>query len=225
MSPERDKTMAKPKNEVFQHGTTLDFHGDTLYDAPIVIRNQEDLDNYHITWNDCITIRIGGCDPRIVYILRTPNRELAEYLWCDLNNERNRDILSRRCMIPGKQKYKRRCPTTYCCSKCPFRELRQRIITISWEHLLEESYEKEWNDDNADSPCEQIGDFHLLLDELQEELDALDVRLMAVLKLRKLWGYSAEKIAAELKCSVPRVYQLYKTAIQEARKCQGDGSV
>lgn len=212
--------MAKHAKATYNHRTTVGSAGEILYDAPIEIHDRQDLDNYHITWEECITIRIGGCDSRTVYIIQTPNRALADYLWHELNNDHARKARQNRCMIPGKQSMMNRCPTSNSCTNCPYgkEEERKQAGTISWDLMTEEAYEKEWTDDNAEGPCERTGSFLLLLDELQEELDRTDPRLMAALKMKELAGYSAAEIAAALECSEPRVYQLLKKAKEIARE-------
>ncbi len=62
-----------------------------------------------------------------------------------------------------------------------------------------------------------MGDFNLLLDDLQRVMDEEDTRLMTALKMKKLMGYSVQEIAEELDCSQPRVYQLLDRAKELAR--------
>ncbi len=204
----------------FNHRTTIGKNGTIYYDAPVEIRDQQDLDNYHITWEQCITIRLGKTDKRTVYIIQTEKRELADFLWHTLTNDHVRNIRQNRCMVPGKQSMPNRCPTNYSCENCPFgkEEEKKRMGVLSLDQLMEAAYEKEWADDSADSPCEQKGSYLLLLNELQEELDKTDPRLMIVLRMKEIEGYSAEEIKETLGCSLPRVYQLLDEAKKLARE-------
>ena len=209
--------MNKQNNGNFNHGTTTDIHGNILYDAPVEIKSKEDLINYHITWEDCITIHIGGWDRRTVYIFQTPDRNLAEFLWNELNGDHKEISTEKRCLVPGKQHLMNRCHPRYSCARCPFMDVRIPVEKVSWDRMLEDAYEKEWVDDHADSPCEQMGLYRLMLDELKEKLDARDQRLMTVLRMKEMDGYSIAEIAIEIGCSEPRVYQLLKTAKKLAR--------
>ena len=217
---ERDRQMAKQAKDTFTHRTSTGSAGEIMYDAPVEIHDQQDLDNYHITWKECITLRFGEADRRTVYMIRTPKRELAEYLWHELNNDHVQKVRNTRCMIPGKQRMMNRCPTNHSCAECPYgkEEEKRQNGMLSWDQLTEDAYEREWSDDRAENICEETGSFLLLLDELQEELDRYDPRLMSALKMKEIAGYSAGEIAAALECSQARVYQLLKAAKKIARE-------
>ena len=58
----------------------------------------------------------------------------------------------------------------------------------------------------------------LIVDELQYELDKTDPRLMIVLRMKEMEGYSTKAIADALGCSLPRVYQLLEEAKKKARE-------
>ena len=46
----------------FKHNTSIGANGEILYDAPIEIKDQADLDNYGITWDDCKTLNFHGSE-------------------------------------------------------------------------------------------------------------------------------------------------------------------
>lgn len=213
--------MAKKPNEPFTHRTSIGSMGEILYDAPIEIHDQQDLDNYHITWKQCITFRFGGHDPRSLYFIQTPNRELAEYLWHDLNNDHTKRITLTRCMIPGERKDYKICPTSNSCEHCPFgvKPEQKKLNTISWTKMNEEAWEHELNYNEDDDPCgkpvspvQEIGDTNIMLEDLKSIMTAEDSRLFPALEMKEIRGMSVEEIAITLGCSQPRVYQLIKQA-------------
>ena len=212
--------MANHAGNTFNHRTSTDSEGRIYYDAPIVIDGQEALDNFHITRKDCVLIRFGGYDPTLVYFCSVESREVAEYYWSALNREHAEKIKVTRCMVPGERKALKRCPTSNSCEHCPFGKTPadKRLNQISWERMVEEAYEKESSDGNADSPVAEMGDFHLLLRDMQQRLDMEDSRLMKVLLWKYQTGLSAKEIAERLGCSEPRVYQLLTQALEMARE-------
>ena len=131
----------KAKSEAeFRHNTSIGPNGNLLFDCPIEIRNQQDLDNYHITWNDCRTLNFHGSDKVTVYFFKTDNRALAEYQWSYLDTQHSRGYASVRCMIPGKRKAFIKCPDTVSCATCPYKDKKQ-VAIISWDGLVETGYE------------------------------------------------------------------------------------
>ena len=63
----------------FKHNTSIEPNGEILFDAPIEIKDQADLDNYGITWSDCRTLNFHGSDKVTVFFFKTKNRDFAEY--------------------------------------------------------------------------------------------------------------------------------------------------
>ena len=51
----------------FKHHTSIGPSGEVLYDAPMEIKNQADLDAYGITWDDCRTLNFHGSEKVTVY--------------------------------------------------------------------------------------------------------------------------------------------------------------
>ncbi len=210
--------MARKSSENFTHRTTINPDGTILYDCPIVIHGQADLANYHITQADCVTLYCGGCDMKRIYFYQTPIRELAEYLWRDLDREHSRGIGITRCMIPGRQKPFIRCPTSNSCQNCPYGKTpeKKELNVLSYDYMLERAYEKELSGKYTEITDEF--DTVILKVDLRRTLDAVDPRLMNVLEWKYLEGLSAQEIADRLSSSLPRVYQLLKQALDLARE-------
>ncbi len=68
--------MAEKVNQSQTKGR-INAKGNLVYDAPIEIRDHNDLRNYGITWKDCVHLRIGGIESVNVYMVETDNLALA----------------------------------------------------------------------------------------------------------------------------------------------------
>ena len=88
----------------FKHGTSIGANGEILYDCPIEIKGQADLDNYGIGWDDCKTLNFHGSEKMTVYFFKTENRAFAESQWSYLDTQHSSGYYSVRCMVPGKRK-------------------------------------------------------------------------------------------------------------------------
>lgn len=202
----------------FRHNTSVGVNGEILYDAPIEIRDQADLDNYGITWSDCRTLNFHGSEKVTVYFFKTENRAFAEYQWSYLDTQHSRGYASVRCMIPGKRKAFIKCPDTVSCATCPYKDTKQAPI-ISWDGLVETGYEPV-----GSAPVDEQVGAKLEYEGIRAVMDAEDIRIAKAFEMKTLQGYSVREIAAELKISEPRVYQLIaraKAIGKEYRKNNG----
>ncbi len=191
---------------IFRHSTSIGPNGEILFDAPIEIKDQADLDNYCITWDDCRTLSFHGSDRVTVYFYQTDNRYLADYLWSHLDTQHSRSYTSVRCMIPGKRKAFIKCPDTVSCATCPYKDKKQSPI-ISWDGLVETGHEPVGSapvDEQAIAKDEYEG--------IRAMMDAEDTRIARAFEMKELQGYSVREITVKLKISQPRVYQLIARA-------------
>ncbi len=223
-----EKAMARristQEYNAFRYQTDKGENGEKLYHMPMEIEDEADLNNYGITWNDCKTINFGGTDQRTVYFYMTPNRELAEEQWRYLNREHIARVNITRCMIPGERKIYKRCPTACSCARCPYGKTAadKQLNLVSWDQIKDETGDRIINKDNGGNPVAEQAEYHLLIEELQEELDSFDPRLMDVLRMRLFIGYNTAEIALQLGCSRTRVYQLLEQAKRLARAFLAD---
>ena len=190
----------------FKHYTSIGADGTILYDAPIQIRDQEDLDNYHISWRDCRTLNFHGSERLTVYFMAVESRALAEYMWASLDTQHSRGFASTRCWIPGKRKPFIRCPDTISCANCPHKEDKQAPV-ISWDGLVESGYEAAAGaspEENAVAKSEYRS--------IKAVMDAEDPRISKAFEMKELLGFTVKEIATELHISEPRVYQLVARA-------------
>ena len=220
MSKKNQSTNDTPitSESTFRHNTSIGPNGEILFDAPIEIKDQADLDNYGITWNDCRTLNFHGSDKVTVYFFKTENRAFAEYQWSYLDTQHSRGYASVRCMIPGKRKAFIKCPDTVPCSTCPYKGKKQAPI-ISWDGLVETGYEP-----IGSAPVDEQTIAKTEYEGIKAMMDAEDSRIARAFEMKELQGYSVREIAAELEISQPRVYQLIaraKAIGMEYRKING----
>jgi hypothetical protein len=209
----------KAKSEAeFRHHTSIGPNGELLFDCPLEIRDQADLDNYGITWDDCRTLNFHGSEKVTVYFYKTDNRAFAEFMWSSLDTQHSRAYANTRCWIPGRRKAFVRCRDTVPCATCPYKDKRQPPF-ISWDELVAGGYEpiacaSPENEVMAKSEYESI----------KAMMDNEDIRISKALEMKELCGYSVSEIAAELNISQPRIYQLLHRAREigkEYRKNNG----
>ncbi|MCR5137606.1 MAG: hypothetical protein K6C12_11070 [Oscillospiraceae bacterium] len=200
------KTKTAGLEAEFKHNTSIGEDGAILYDAPIQIRDQADLDNYHISWRECRTLNFHGSERVTVFFMQVESRSLAEYMWASLDTEHSRGYASVRCMIPGKRKPFIRCPDTVSCVTCPHKADRQAPV-ISLDGLVESGYELA-----AGASPEESAVAKSEYASIKAAMDAEDVRISKVFEMKEVLGFSVKEIAAELQISEPRIFQLIARA-------------
>jgi len=205
----RTKKVDASNSGEFKHRSYVGENGETLYDAPIEIKDKADMANYGITKKDCIYLHFGASQRILVYFYKTTNRAFAEAQWEYINNVHSRGYNSTRCMVPGQRKAFIRCKDTNKCSECPYGrtpETKQASL-VSLDGLVEDGYEPE----TADS-VEQQAVAKMEYAEIRVRMDAEDPRIARAFEARELLGDPVTRIAADLRVSEPRVYQLLRRA-------------
>lgn len=190
----------------FKHNTTIGPNGEMLYDAPMEIKDQADLDAYGITWEDCRTLNFHGSEKVTVYFFKTENLAFAQYQWSYLDTQHSRGYASTRCMVPGKRKPWVRCSDTISCAECPYKK-EKRPPVISWDALIGTGYEPV-----ESAPADEQAIANIEYQAIRAMMDAEDPRIARAFEMKELMGYKVEEIAAELGVSKPRVYQLIARA-------------
>ena len=198
--------MAKNENATldvqFKHNFTVDPEGTVWYDAPVQIRDQADLANYHINWTDCRKWRFGGGKAVMVYFVKVKELAVAEFLWKDLNYEHWQEYAAKRCMVPGTRKDWIRCPSNMSCANCPYGNEKKRPV-ISLDGLVEVGYES-----GADVSAEEKAYYALVYREIRNLLDAKDPLFAEVLEAKILDEKSAATIAQRLGVKTSRIYKM-----------------
>ena len=204
------KTHDRFDREEFQHYIHIGEHGETLFDAPVEITNQSDLDNYGIRWGDTRTIQFGRSERIRVYFYRTDNRSFADDQWRYLSTKHSSEYAATRCMVPGIRKTYVKCSDRHSCANCPYGRTPETKQTplISLDSLTESGYEPYYDSD------EQRTLNRHEYTSIRERMDAIDPRIACAFELKELCGYSVKEIARTLGVSEPRVYQLIQRAKQ-----------
>lgn len=200
----------------FKHNTSIGANGQILYDAPVEIKDQQDLDNFGITWDDCRTLNFHGSEKVTVYFYKTENRAFAEYQWSYLDTQHSRGYASTRCMIPGKRKAFIKCPDTNSCATCKFKDVRQAPV-ISWDEQITTGYEPV-----AVAPVDEQVHAKMEYQDIKALMDAEDTRIARAFEMKELYGMKVEEIAQELKVSKPRIYQFISRARAIAQQYRAD---
>ena len=199
----------------FKHHTSIGPNGEVLYDCPLEIKDQADLDAYGITWDDCRTLNFHGSEKVTVFFMKVESRELAEFQWSYLDSQHSRGFASARCMIPGKRKPWIKCPDTVSCARCPHKADRKPPI-ISWDALTATGFEP-----GESAPADEQAIARMEYQAIRALMDREDTRIARAFEMKELMGYKVEEIAAELHVSSPRIYQFLARARaigQEYRK-------
>ena len=182
---------------------TINENGETVYQAPIEIKSDADLENYGITREDCRTLHFGKSEKIIVYYFPTTNKRFAEEQWKYLNTQHSKGYRSTRCMVPGKQKPLIVCPDSNKCSACPYgrsMEDRQSKV-ISWEGLIETGYEPASGKDETENTDRRM-DIEKVITFLERRVPGI----VRIIVLKEVYGYSVAEIAEEVGITERRVY-------------------
>ena len=205
----RTKKVDVSNSGEFKHRSYVSENGETLYDAPIEIKDRADMENYGINVEECKYLHLGSSQRILVYFYKTTNRAFAEYQWEHINNMHSSGYYSTRCMVPGQRKVFIRCKDTNKCSACPYGrtpDTKQAAI-ISLDGLVEDGYEPE-----TCGFVEQQAMAKMEYAELRARMDAEDPRIARAFEAKELLGDSVTRIAADFGISEPRVYQLIARA-------------
>lgn len=184
--------------------------GKLVYDGPIRILNQQDLDHYDVTWKDCVRLPVGGVETMDVLMWEFETPELAAFQWNELNAEHHRNSRGTRCIVPGKQKPLIVCPECNSCANCPFgrkpEERQPRVIDY-------EEPEDLMNNSEDFSRMNQA-EGEMIYDDLIATMRRKDPLIAEVFTRYHTYGYDAPEIAAELGIDKRKVYYLKQQAEQ-----------
>ena len=195
----------------------LEKGGKKVYPAPILIEHSEQLQTLGITWEQVRTWYIGR---DAVKVHLTPaSKEVHDLLLGDLRAKHRTDYRRRRCQIPGTLKPTISCPEHNSCAECPFPEYRDQhqANTLSWELMVDDTYEEYENEAYQDSGVEQLDakiDTARELEAVLRVIAAKNPLYAKAIILKEYCNLSVDEIAEKL-CATKRNVYFY---INEARK-------
>lgn len=180
-----------------------------IYFAPIEIRTQEDLDNYHIQWSDCRTLHFGTSDSVTIYPFPTKDKALYDLFRKSLNNEHSDAYRATRCQVPGKRGRLVRCDTRNSCSNCPYGydPTDKQPNNISLDGLLEIGWEPgvaDTTSEKALAAVEYAG--------IRARMNSEDERIAPLFEDYTLEGLSIAELMEKYNLSRRRVFQLLARA-------------
>lgn len=184
-------------------------NGEAIYYAPIRIYNKADLDNYHITWDDCKTMPFGGSEKVKVYYYPTTDKRLADFLRAELNTEHSKGYRSMRCNVLGKSGKLIRCSDENKCTACPYgRKPEDRdanIISLDLE--AEKGHEFESGDRRMAAKLAEME-----FQKIKERMDAKNPIIAEIIFKKEFEGFEVSEIAEEYNLTSSQVYYYLKQA-------------
>lgn len=194
---------------IFKHRTSIGEKGETLYDAPIIIQNEDDMKNFGITDAECRYLHFGASQKMRVYFLKTTNKVFAEYQWESINNLHSSSYFATRCMVRGKRKVFVKCRDTNKCSTCPYGRTPEtkEAAVVSWDGLIDAGYDTASTDSVENAVIAKA-----TYEELRARMDEEDTRIAKAFESKELFGVSVKEMSKVLNVSEPRVYQLIARA-------------
>ena len=111
----------------FRHQTVTGENGETLFFAPVRIRNDNDLKTFMVDKSARWTLPFGhsALKYKVLYFM-TESEEMSEDFWIRINSEHSRENRLKRCLVPGKRRPLIPCPECNSCAKCPYPEYRDK---------------------------------------------------------------------------------------------------
>lgn len=182
---------------------TYEANGIEVYPAPIRITSKEQLKSLGITYDHCVTWRIGS--EKILVHLSPAPKEVYDLLLGDLRKEHCDEYLKKRCKVPGKRDHLIVCPASNRCAECPHPAYRDKHQSdnLSYEQMVESGFEEVCTD-------HAVHEF-MILDELDEAIKAIrkaDPKYAMAIYLRKYIGLTREE-TANLMCIPVRTVDHY----------------
>ena len=189
--------------------------GETVYLMPVIVKNQTDLANYQISWEDCKTLKFGSHRGDTVYYYRTENKALADICWAEVNTGHSREYRKDRCMIPGKRKPLIKCPDTNRCRECPYPVYRDKHLPndISLDRMVEEGRMLQGEDHET-----RMSKTWMALEEVCKLIRQKNPEYELVIVLKEYCEYSVKEIAEIMGKTESNVRYLLKQAKEIGKK-------
>ena len=207
--------------------------GAEIYPAPIEISDDPELrkaqfESLGISWQDCKTWYIGS--EKVIVHLTPSDKATHDLLLGDLRARHREAFRRSRCQIPGKLKPTIPCPECNKCAACPYPQYRDqhKANNLSWEGLIESSFEKNYNEDYDGDPTEdpraRQAEVRMELDAVCKAIDAKNPLFTKAIVLKEFYGFSVDEIAEKLGTTKRNVYYYLDEAKKIGRKYKEDNA-
>ena len=207
--------------------------GEEIYPAPIEISDDPELrksqfESLGISWADCKTWYVGS--KKVIVHLTPSDKTTYDLLLGDLRTKHREAFRRSRCQIPGKLKPTIPCPECNKCAACPYPQYRDqhKAKILSWEGLIEASYEKNCNEDYDGDPTEdpwaRQAEVRMELDDVFKAIDAKNPLFTKAIVLKEFYGFSVDEIAEKLGTTKRNVYYYLDEAKKIGREYKEDNA-
>lgn len=183
----------------FRHQTVTGENGETLYFAPVRIRDDNDLKTFMVDKSARWTLPFGhsSIKYKVLYFM-TENEEMAEDFWKKINSEHSRENRLKRCLVPGKRRPLIPCPECNSCANCPYPEYRDKH---EMQEVVFDDEIKVQRSRSTESP-----DFYKLeikwkIKGACQKMDEQNPLFAKSIILKEYCGYTVKEIAEMLHCT------------------------
>ena len=204
----------------FRHQTVTGENGETLFFAPVRIRNESDLKTFMVDKTARWTLPFGhsALKYKVLYFM-TESEEMSEDFWMKINSEHSRENRLKRCLVPGKRRPLIPCPECNSCAKCPFPEYRDKH---EMQEVVFDDEIKVQRTRSTESP-----DYHKLevkwkIQGACKMMDEQNPLFAKAIILKEYNGYTVPEIAEILHCTEYDVRYYLRRAIEIGKEFKKD---
>ena len=204
----------------FRHQTVTGENGETLFFAPVRIRNESDLKTFMVDKTARWTLPFGhsALKYKVLYFM-TESEEMSEDFWMKINSEHSQENRMKRCLVPGKRRPLIPCPECNSCAKCPFPEYRDKH---EMQEVVFDDEIKVQRTRSTESP-----DYHKLevkwkIQGACKMMDEQNPLFAKAIILKEYNGYTVPEIAEILHCTEYDVRYYLRRAIEIGKEFKKD---
>ena len=204
----------------FRHQTVTGENGETLFFAPVRIRNESDLKTFMVDKTARWTLPFGhsALKYKVLYFM-TESEEMSEDFWMKINSEHSRENRLKRCLVPGKRRPLIPCPECNSCAKCPYPEYRDKH---EMQEVVFDDEIKVQRTRSTESP-----DYHKLevkwkIQGACKMMDEQNPLFAKAIILKEYNGYTVPEIAEILHCTEYDVRYYLRRAIEIGKEFKKD---
>ena len=204
----------------FRHQTVTGENGETLFFAPVRVRNESDLKTFMVDKTARWTLPFGhsALKYKVLYFM-TESEEMSEDFWMKINSEHSQENRMKRCLVPGKRRPLIPCPECNSCAKCPYPEYRDKH---EMQEVVFDDEIKVQRTRSTESP-----DYHKLevkwkIQGACKMMDEQNPLFAKAIILKEYNGYTVPEIAEILHCTEYDVRYYLRRAIEIGKEFKKD---